>query len=523
DGCPPGSLVYAEIKRCTVYVTFTGYPDYKSLVNWYREYNELGYLRTSRHSWNKYTDEEKQRAVNYYNEHGKCVLRTVKALGYPSRPLLCSWLKEMCPDYKTRCSADTSLVNLPIEEKMQAVIELHTSSDSVNKIAHKYGVTSTTLRNWDRQLSNEEPTMPKRKIKSMISNAVTSSNTEELTEEVERLRKLTSELQAQANELADQVYHLQLEKDVLEKAAEIIKKDKGVSLDTLTNREKAIVIGALRDKYPLKELLLVFNMAKSSFCYQTASINATDKYKELREAIRTAFNDSGEAYGYRRIHKAIKNGGTAVSEKVIRRLMSEEGLAVRRQRRKRYNSYQGEMTPAVPNLLQRDFHADSPNKKWLTDITEFSIPAGKIYLSPIIDCFDGLPVSWTIGTSPNADLANTMLDMAISTLKEGEYPIVHSNRGAHYRWPGWIQRMNNAGLTRSMSKKGCSPDNSACEGFFGRLKNEMFYGRDWKGVSIDQFIHKLDRYIKWYAEKRIKLSLNGMSPIDYRRSLGLID
>lgn len=169
----------------------------------------------------------------------------------------------------------------------------------------------------------------------------------------------------------------------------------------------------------------------------------------------------------------------------------------------------------------RSLHADAPNQKWLTDITEFSIPAGKVYLSPIIDCFDGLSVAWTIGTSPNADLVNQMLDAAIEALKPGEYPIVHSDRGCHYRWPGWISRMKDAGLIRSMSKKGCSPDNSACEGFFGRLKNEMFYGCSWQDVSIDEFIKILDDYMHWYAEERIKISLGGISPIQYRRQLGL--
>jgi transposase InsO family protein len=202
--------------------------------------------------------------------------------------------------------------------------------------------------------------------------------------------------------------------------------------------------------------------------------------------------------------------------------MQEEKLIVPNVKRKKYNSYKGEITPAVPNVIERDFHAEQPNIKWLTDITEFHIPAGKIYLSPIIDCFDGLPVSWTIGTSPDAELVNTMLDNAIGTLKESEHPIIHSDRGAHYRWPGWIERMENAGLTRSMSKKGCSPDNSACEGFFGRLKNEMFYGQSWKDVSIEEFITILDEYIHWYSEKRIKLSLGGMSPLQYRRSLGII-
>ncbi len=173
-------------------------------------------------------------------------------------------------------------------------------------------------------------------------------------------------------------------------------------------------------------------------------------------------------------------------------------------------------------MIERSFHAEQLNIKWLTDITEFHIPAGKIYLSPIIDCFDGLPVSWTIGTSPDAELVNTMLENAIGTLKENDHPIIHSGRGAHYRWPGWIERMEHAGLTRSMSKKGCSPDNSACEGFLGHLKNEMFYGRSWKDVTIEKFITILDEYIHWYSKKRIKVSLGGMSPLQYRRSLGLI-
>lgn len=158
----------------------------------------------------------------------------------------------------------------------------------------------------------------------------------------------------------------------------------------------------------------------------------------------------------------------------------------------------------------------------MTDITEFAIPAGKIYLSPIVDCFDGLLVSWRIGTSPDSTLVNTMLDDAISQLSPGEKPIVHSDRGIHYRCAGWIERMEKAGLTRSMSKKGCSPDNSACEGIFGRLKNEMFYNTGWAGINIPDFIDILNNYLVWYNEARIKKSLGYMSPMEYRRSLGLV-
>jgi len=163
-----------------------------------------------------------------------------------------------------------------------------------------------------------------------------------------------------------------------------------------------------------------------------------------------------------------------------------------------------------------------PNQKWLTDITEFSIPAGKIYLSPIVDCYDGALPSWTIGTNPDAALVNTMLDNAIATLKPGERPIVHSDRGCHYRWPGWISRMKMFGLTRSMSKKGCSPDNSACEGLFGRLKNEMFYCHDWRNVTIDGFINILTEYLVWYNNDRIKMSLGGLSPMAYRQKQRLL-
>ena len=227
-------------------------------------------------------------------------------------------------------------------------------------------------------------------------------------------------------------------------------------------------------------------------------------------------------YGYRRIHALLKRENIIISEKVIRRIMKEEQLVVKIKRTRKYNSYQGEMSPAVDNLINRNFSASKPNEKWLTDITEFAIPAGKVYLSPIVDCFDGLLVNWNISTSPDALLVNSMLDDAAKLLSVGEKPIIHSDRGVHYRWPGWIDRMEKNGFIRSMSKKGCSPDNSACEGVFGRIKNEMFYNADWSGVNISEFIGILNDYLYWYNEKRIKKSLGYLSPIEYRHKLGLV-
>ena len=188
---------------------------------------------------------------------------------------------------------------------------------------------------------------------------------------------------------------------------------------------------------------------------------------------------------------------------------------------KQYRRALGEISPAVPNLIKRDFHADEPNRKWLTNITEFSIPAGKVYLSPTIDCYDGMPVAWAVSDRPDAQLVNVMLDRAIESLPQDAHPIIHTDRGCHYRCHGWIERMDKAGLTRSMSKKGCSPDNAACEVFFGRLKNEMFYNRSWEGVTISEFIRQLEEYMAWYRNKRIKMSLGGLSPMEYRKLMGI--
>lgn len=500
-------------KSAASVISELGYPkDSKSLVSWYKEYLEKGDLHENRINYNKYTKEQRDIAVAHYLEHGKCCSRTVRALGYPSRPLLDKWVMEDVPENDRPCKRKHSSVNLSQSQKEEAVIDLCIHKSSAQDIADRYGINKNTLYTWKRQLLDKDSTkaMPKTEKNDIIS----PDSVNELKEEVKRL-------QNQADELNQEVYRLRLEKDILEKAAEIIKKDQGVNLETLTNREKATVIDALRNKYSLKELLGVFHMSKSSYCYQESTMSAPDKYAELRGKVHSAFDDSRKTYGYRRIHSALKADNITVSEKVVRSIMKEENLIVYQKKNHKYNSYKGEITPAVENVINRDFHADSPNEKWLTDITEFHIPAGKIYLSPIIDCFDGLPVSWTIGTSPDADLVNAMLDCAIGVLKQDEHPIVHSDRGCHYRWPGWIERMDKAGLTRSMSKKGCSPDNSACEGFFGRLKNEMFYNRSWKGVSIQAFIDILDDYIHWYATKRIKMSLGGLSPIQYRISKGL--
>ena len=291
---------------------------------------------------------------------------------------------------------------------------------------------------------------------------------------------------------------------MLKRANELLKKDRGVDLQRLRNRDKTLLVDALKQIYALSERLVELDLARSTYFYHRAQLRGADKHADARLAITEIFECNHRCYGYRRMRAALGRCQMVISEKVVQRLMRQECLVAAAHKRRRYGSYLGEISPAPENLINRDFQAASPNEKWLTDITEFQIPAGKVYLSPMIDCFDGLVISWSIGTRPDANLVNTMLDATVKTVANGaDRPVVHSDRGAHYRWPGWLSRMHNAKLIRSMSRKRCSPDNAACEGFFGRLKTELFYPRDWQATTIEQFIEIVDSYIRWYNEKRI--------------------
>jgi transposase InsO family protein/transposase-like protein len=388
---------------------------------------------------------------------------------------------------------------------MDAIHRCFELGESIKSVSEDIGYTRASIYSWRKRYlrGGTAALMNKKNIKPDTLTEGMAGSTPEI-----------EQLQAQMRDM-------QLEIDILKETINVLKKDPGIDQTALKNSEKAVIVDVLKNKYSLPILLKRLDLSKSSYYYQQAANRKQDKYIDIRKRISELFHENKGRYGYRRIHGLLKREGITVSEKVVRRIMQEENLVVKTKKRRKYNSYKGEISASVPNLIQRDFHADKPNEKWLTDITEFAIPAGKVYLSPIVDCFDGMLPSWMIGTTPDSVLVNSMLDQAISILQENEHPILHSDRGCHYRWPGWIERMEKAGLERSMSQKGCSPDNSACEGLFGRLKNEMFYNQDWTDVSIPEFIDILNDYLIWYNEKRIKISLGNMSPREYRQNLGL--
>ena len=327
-------------------------------------------------------------------------------------------------------------------------------------------------------------------------------------------------------ELRRQVEVLRLENAVMRETIDVLKADDPrLDPSMLTNRERTRVVDAIRGEFGLAACLKAVGLKRSTYYYERGAIAAGDRYAVLRARVAGLFEQGGRAWGYRTIHRMLRldeSDPIVVSEKVVRRIMREGAMRpVYLKRPKRWSSYAGEIGEAPANLVERDFHADAPNMLWVTDVTQFTMDGYKCWLSPVVDCFDGMVVSWTLSRSPNADMANRMLLDAVATLRDGEHPIIHSDRGCHYRWDEWIRICEEHGLVRSMSAKGCSPDNAAAEGFFGRLKNELFYGRDWRGVGYEEFRERLAAYLTHYNETRIKKSLDWMSPVQYRRSLGL--
>ena len=490
-------------KRVRATIRQLGYPTKNALKGWYREHERRGEIAKGYHRAPKYSMAQQQAALDHYLRQGRCIDWTRKALGYPCRHLLRSWIDERHPELRWRSVGRHRTVPSPPAIKQAAVIALCTRQGNALAIAQDLGVSRETLYNWkDQLLGREAPASMKRQSKPPVDPD-------------------KSQLEQQLGALKGELRRVQLEHDLLKKANEILKKDLGVNLQHLSNREKTMLIDALRPTHAVKELLAALGLARSSFFYHRGQLRLGDRHADVRRTLCEIFARNRRCYGYRRLHASLRRLRICLSEKVVRRLMKQEKLIAATPKRRRYGSYLGEISPAPENLINRDFRSAAPNQKWLTDITEFQIPAGKVYLSPIIDCFDGLVVSWSLGTAADAELVNTMLDTAIETVANGsDRPIVHSDRGAHYRWPGWLSRTDGASLQRSMSRKACSPDNAACEGFFGRLKNELFYPGSWKSMTIENFIAEVDSYIRWYNAERIKLSLGSRSPLEYRANLG---
>lgn len=260
-------------------------------------------------------------------------------------------------------------------------------------------------------------------------------------------------------------------------------------------------------------------LTRSTFYYHLNRLDAPDKYKCIKDKIKEIFYENKCRFGYRRITMKLNNNGIVINHKTVRKLMKEIGL-VCKVRIKKYRSYKGEVGTAAANVMDRDFSSKKPNEKWVTDITEFSLFGEKLYLSPILDLFNGEIISYTVTKRPYFRQVMDMLDLAFKKYNNLEGLIFHSDQGWQYRHKHYQHRLKQQGITQSMSRKGNCYDNSVIENFFGLLKSELFYLQEFK--DINHFEKELHDYIKWYNEKRIKAKLKGLSPIEYRKQSSLI-
>ncbi|MEF3087974.1 IS3 family transposase [Bacillus altitudinis] len=440
----------------------------------------------------KFTIEDKIKAVKRYLVEREPLLGIAKQIGV-HKSILQYWVRKY--QYHGEKAFSKSYTNYPVQYKLDVLDYMNEHGTSILETAALFNLPSdTTLWNWKRILKTQgvdalqskkkgRPSMKKKTGKQDI----TKGSMEALQAEVE---------------------HLRMENEYFKKV-ECLSSKQG----TITKQDKAQVVYDLRHQYPVKSLLKLACIPRSTYYYLIKHLDRPDQDVELKKMIQTIYQEHQGRYGYRRIRDELINRGQKVNHKKVQRIMKVLGLKCM-VRVKKYRSYRGTVNKIAPNILARHFQADRPNEKWVTDITEFKLFGQKLYLSPILDLFNGEIITYTVGSRPVYSLVSTMLHQAFNRLDEDEKPMIHSDQGWHYQMKQYRHDLKKRGITQSMSRKGNCYDNAVIENFFGILKSEFLYLK--KFENIEHFKQELEQYIDYYNHTRIKTKLKGMSPIQYR-------
>ena len=265
-------------------------------------------------------------------------------------------------------------------------------------------------------------------------------------------------------------------------------------------------------------MLQIVGIPESSYHYHIKQWKSENPNQEIEETIQSIFEEHNGNYGYRRIHLELKNRGISVNHKKVQRIMHKLGLKGMKFSRKsrRYSSYKGTIGTVAKNRVNRRFKTPIPYQKLTTDITEFKCADGrKLYLSPMMDMYNGEILSHGISMHPTLDFVMKPLEAALDIVKDARYrTTIHSDQGWHYQHSHWVTTLKEHNVFQSMSRKGNCLDNSPMENFFGLLKQEMYYGESLR--TYDELEQAIKQYIYYYNNKRIKQKLAGMSPVQYR-------
>lgn len=279
-----------------------------------------------------------------------------------------------------------------------------------------------------------------------------------------------------------------------------------------------MAIHALEPEFGLPVLLKVAEMARSTYYYHKSLLNKPDKYEEVADKLKELHSLHKGRYGYRRLTATLREDGYAINHKTVRKLMRRTGIECRIRRRKKRVSVSPELA-AKPNILARQFHADAPFQKAVTDVTEFSVSGHKVYVSALLDLYDGAVISMVMSSRNNTDLVMSMFDnMDQDKLNRLENMLIHSDQGILYRTTRYYEFLKTNHIVQSMSRRGNCYDNAVVESFFGTFKSETI--RLYPIKSIEQLSNELIDYSKYYNEVRLKSSLGYKSPLEYRKSNG---
>ncbi|WP_460044060.1 IS3 family transposase [Pseudomonas sp. S2_H01] len=310
-------------------------------------------------------------------------------------------------------------------------------------------------------------------------------------------------------ELLDELGYLRAENAYLKKARCL---DPGAECSA---SQKAHIIQGLRHEHSMQWLLRAAGLAHSTFYYQAKAV-ARDKHAGLKAHVRRIYEQHKGRYGYRRITAVLRQIGEHANHKTVQRLMQMMGLKSL-VRIKKYRSYKGPEGETAPNRLARQFKADLPDQKWVTDVTEFKVNGQKLYLSPVLDLCTREIVAYQTSRRPVFELVSKMLEKALARLGPEQTPLLHSDQGWQYRQVNYRHRLAQKGLQQSMSRKGNCYDNAVMERFFGTLKSEFFYLERFD--TVEQLEAGLDEYIHYYNHERISMKLNGLSPVQFRSQI----
>ena len=274
---------------------------------------------------------------------------------------------------------------------------------------------------------------------------------------------------------------------------------------------KYMVIYRHKDKYSISEMCRFFEVSRSGYYGYVSRMDIPAKDLPLAEKIKECQSKCGKTYGYRRVHIWLERNGIYHNPKTILRVMQKYNL-LSVVRRKKYRNY-GEYLHRYPNLLNRDFHAERPNQKWVTDISYIHTKQGILYLSIIRDLFDNSIVAYKTGTEQNINLVLSTVKSAMKKEKVTTELQLHSDQGFQYTSQGYFKLTQSYGITPSMSRRGNPYDNALAENFFSILKTECIYRVKFQTFEEARLL--IDRYIYFYNHQRIQLKTK-LTPLEAR-------